>query len=64
MEKPNILNNQGYFNRHLQLCEEYATQQDAYEKLEQEYLELTGRNRHKSYDAFRVAKTRYFQVFR
>jgi hypothetical protein len=64
MNKPNILNNQGYFNRHLQLCKECETQQDAYDKLEEEYLELTGRNRHKSYDAFRAAKTRYFQVCR
>lgn len=57
----NILNNRGYFDRHLELCKTEKSQQDAYDKLEDEYKEITGKNKHVSYEAFRAAKSRYFK---
>ena len=59
-----ILRLQGFFERHLELCKESETQREAYEKLEAEYKELTGRNRHNSFEAFKTAKTRYYQAYR
>lgn len=59
----NILKTDGYFKRHLDLCRT-ATQEDAYDILEIEYTELTGKPRHKSYDAFRTAKSRYYGVIK
>jgi len=60
----NILNIRGYFDRHLELCKTEKTQQDAYEKLEDEYKELTEVNRYISYESFRVAKSKYYKVNR
>jgi hypothetical protein len=57
----NILNTQGYFQRHFELCRTMS-QQDAYDALEDEYAAITGKPKHKSYDAFRTAKSRYYNV--
>ena len=65
MLKPhNILNTAGYFNRHLELCKTAKTQEEAYELLEEEYKAITEKNKHASYDAFRMAKTRFFKKYR
>lgn len=56
-----ILNKRGYFDRHLELCKTEKTQQDAYDVLEAEYFALTETNMHKTYEAFRMAKTRYYK---
>lgn len=65
-QKPNkqpdlsILTIRGYFNKHFRLCQSHKTQQDAYDALEEEYLELCNKHRYSTYDAFRVAKSRYY----
>lgn len=58
-----ILKPDGYFKRHLDLCRNQS-QQDAYDALEEEYIQLTGKPRHKSYDAFRTAKCRYYELIK
>lgn len=57
----NILNIRGYFDRHLELCKIEKTQQDAYDRLEEEYKKMTEVNRYISYESFRVAKSKYFK---
>jgi len=55
-----ILNAKGYFFKHMRLCGKYKTGEEAWEVLEDEYYELTKKNRFKSYESFRVMKTRFF----
>jgi hypothetical protein len=58
----NVKTQQGYFERHFQLCATCKTQQDAYDQLEEEYMKAMEieKPRHATYDAFRMAKTRYY----
>lgn len=58
------VSNKDYFERHFQLCQTCKSQQEAYEKLEDEVKEATGKNKFATYDAFRMAKTRYYSNHR
>lgn len=62
-----ILTMKGYFQRHFELCQTCKTQVEAYEKLEDELLELQTKldipiqPRYTSYESFRVRKTSYYK---
>lgn len=55
-----ILTIKGYFNKHFQLCQTHKNQQDAFEALEDELFALCEKHRYTSYEAFRVAKHRFY----
>jgi hypothetical protein len=55
-----ILHASGYFKRHFELCQSEKTQQDAFDVLEDEYVILTKKHKYTSYEAFRAAKSRYY----
>ena len=61
-----IISRKGYFDRHFLLCRFEKTQQDAYDKVEEEYRELAikmhldKKQMFCSYDYFRKAKSNYY----
>lgn len=57
---PTILTIGGYFRKHFLLCQTHNTQQDAFDALEVEYFTICKRNKYTSYEAFRVAKSRFY----
>lgn len=65
-----ILTLRGYFLRHFKLCLESKSQLEAWDKLEDELTELQKqynipcKPRYSSYEAFRVCKSRYYQIHR
>jgi hypothetical protein len=65
-----ILSLSGYFQRHFELCLVSKTQQDAYDKLENELqtlhesLGVDYKPRYTSYESFRTNKTRYYKMYR
>jgi len=74
VEKPteptitNFLNKKGYFDRHFYLCKFFKTQQDAFDKVEEEYQEiakkfkLDKKTMFTCYESFRNAKSNYYSV--
>ena len=55
-----ILTMQGYFTKHFHLCQTHTNQQDAFDELEDEYKAIMKKNKYTSYEAFRAAKSRYY----
>lgn len=56
-----ILSKDGYFDRFFELCVDTKTYREAYEQVEEEYINLIGSHRYSSYESFKTIKTRYLR---
>ena len=54
-----ITSAEGFVDYYLQMRDLYDTQQDAYERLEDFHIAITGRRRYSEFDSFRVVINRY-----
>ncbi len=53
---------EGFVDYYLEMRDLYHTQQEAYERLEDFHVAITGRRRYSEFDSFRVVCNRYFSI--
>lgn len=59
-----LLSRGEYMDRFTELSKSLPYYRNAYEAVEEEYIQLYGLSRYRTYESFRVAKTRHYKQLR